>query len=617
MVLQRETAVRIWGWAAPGEKVTVRFAGETQSAVADGDRHWAIQLSPRKAGGPYDMDISGINHIALHNVYVGEVWVCGGQSNMDITMERVKEKYPEVIARADNPYIRQFRVPLHYDFNRPQDDLPSGRWEAATPASLLNFSAVAYFFAKELYERYKIPVGLIVNSVGGAPAESWLSVGALRSFPAAAAEAAKFADSAYIDSIASGERAVSNNWYRNIWQKDKGMHDDKPWYDTAYDASGWPSMPVPGYWADQGLPRVNGVVWYRKEIDVPAAMTGVAAKLFLGRIIDRDSVYVNGVFSGTIGYQYPPRRYDLPPGRLRPGRNIIVVRVINSAGRGGFAPDKPYMLTAADQTIDLKGPWQYRLGMESPPLRESTFFQYKPLGLYNGMVAPLLPYTIRGVIWYQGEANTGRPAEYRSVLTSLIADWRGHWGEGDFPFLYVQLPNFMPAKEQPSESNWAALRESQREVLSVPNTAMAVTIDVGEWNDLHPLDKQDVGHRLGLAAEGVVYGRKNFVYSGPLYQSMKVSGNKARIHFTETSGGLIAKGGGELKGFAIAGADHKFVWAKAVIEGKTVVVWNDQVPNPVVVRYAWADNPRGANLYNKFFYDTDGLPASPFEGRVK
>jgi sialate O-acetylesterase len=291
--------------------------------------------------------------------------------------------------------------------------------------------------------------------------------------------------------------------------------------------------------------------------------------------------------------------------------------VINSAGRGGFAPDKPYSILAAGQTLDLKGPWQYRLGAKSGPLRESTFFQYKPLGLYNGMVAPLLPYTIRGVIWYQGEANTGNPGQYRSLLTSLIADWRRHWGEGNFPFLYVQLPNFMPAKDQPSESNWAALREAQREVLSVPGTGMAVAIDVGEWNDLHPLDKEDVGRRLGLAAEGIVYGRKNFVYSGPMYESMKVSGNRVRIRFTHVDGGLIVKGGGELRGFAVAGADHKFVWAKAVIEGKEVVVWSDAVPQPVAVRYAWADNPQGANLANKFFYETDGLPASPFEGKAR
>ena len=617
MVIQRETPVRIWGWAGPGEKVTVRFDGQVLSTTADGNRHWEVLLSPHRSGGPFNLDIDGINHIGLRNVLVGDVWVCSGQSNMELTMERVKEKYPEVIAHSENSFIRQFHLPLRYDFNHPHDDLSSGRWEQAGPATVLSFSAVAYFFARELYERNKVPVGLINNATGGAPAEAWLSAEALRAFPEAEAEAAKVADSSYVDSIVAGERATDRAWYQRIWQGDKGLHEDKLWYDPGYDASGWSSMTVPGYWADQGLPGVNGVVWFRREIDVPAAMTGVPAKLLLGRIIDRDSVYVNGVFSGTIGYQYPPRRYELPAGRLKPGKNIIVIRVINSGGRGGFAPDKPYRLMAAGDSIDLKGSWQYRLGATAGPLAPTTFFQYKPLGLFNGMVAPLLPYTIKGVIWYQGEANTGKAGEYRRVFSSLIADWRRHWGEGDFPFLYVQLPNFMEAREQPSESQWAELREAQREVLSVPRTGMAVAIDIGEWNDLHPLDKEDVGKRLALAVMGVAFGRKNMVTSGPLYHSMKVAGNKVHIQFTEVSGGLIVKGGGELHGFAIAGADHKFVWAKAVITGNEVVVWSDEVPHPVVVRYAWADNPQGANLYNGNFYGKDGLPASPFEGRVR
>jgi sialate O-acetylesterase len=617
MVIQRETPVRIWGWAGPGEKVTVRFDGKATSTITGENQRWEVMLDPHAPGGPYNLDIDGINHIGLRNVLVGDVWVCSGQSNMELTMERVKEKYPEVVARSENSLIRQYRLPLAYDFNRPHDDLSSGRWEAVSPASVLSFSAVAYFFARELYGRNKVPVGLITNAVGGAPAEAWLSASALKAFPEADAEAAKVAHPSFIDSVTASERAADIAWYHRIWELDKGMHDQRSWYDTSYDASGWSSMSIPGYWADQGMPPVNGVVWFRREIEAPAAMAGVPAKLLLGRIIDRDSVYVNGIFSGTIGYQYPPRRYELPAGRLRAGKNIIVVRVINSEGRGGFAPDKPYRLIAGGDTIDLKGSWQYRLGAVAGALAPTTFFQYKPLGLYNGMIAPLLPYVIKGVIWYQGEANTGHAETYRRIFSSMITDWRRHWGQADFPFLYVQLPNFMEAKDSPTESKWAELREAQRETLSVPNTAMAVTIDVGEWNDLHPLNKADVGKRLALAAEALAYGRKNFVWCGPLYQSMKVAGNRVRLRFTEVSGGLVARGGGELHGFALAGADNKFVWARARIDGKDVIVWSDQIAHPVAVRYAWADNPAGANLYNRFFYESDGLPASPFEGRVR
>ena len=615
MVLQRDVPIRIWGWASPGQTVTVRFNGETGNTVTNADGRWALILSPRKAGGPYNMDIDAINHIGLKNVYVGEVWVCSGQSNMELPMERVKERYPEVIAHADNPMIRQFHLPLRYDFNNPHDDVSGGRWEGATPTTVLSFSAVGYFFAKELFERYHVPIGLINNAVGGAGAEAWLSPGALKAFPDYEAVAAHYANPAYRDSITASDKDRDRRWYQQIWETDKGLHDEKPWYDT--DSSGWASIRVPGYWADQGLPGVNGVVWYRKDIDVPAAMTGQPAQLLLGCIVDRDSVYVNGVYSGTTGYQYPPRQYTLPAGLLRPGRNSIVVRVINSAGRGGFVPEKPYSLTAAGQTIDLKGEWKYRLGATAPPLAGQTFFQYQPLGLFNGMVAPILPYTIRGVIWYQGEANTWKPQEYRTLFPAMIGDWRRHWGEGDFPFLYVQLANFMQVKEQPSESHWAELREAQRLTLAVPHTGMAVATDLGEWNDIHPLNKEDVGKRLALQAEKIVYGRKDFIYSGPLYRSMKVKGNKVYIRFTEVEKGLIVKGGGELKGFAIAGADHVFVWARAEISGDAVVVWSDKVDHPVEVRYAWADNPQGANLYNRDFLYHEGLPASPFSATVE
>jgi sialate O-acetylesterase len=617
MVLQRDVPLRIWGWAAPGQTVTVRFNGETGSTITNAGGRWMVILSPRKAGGPYNMEIDAINHIALRNIYVGEVWVCSGQSNMEIPMERVKEKYPEVIAHSENPMIRQFHVPLRYDFNEPHYDVSGGHWEGANPATVPGFSAVGYFFAKELFERYHVPVGLIFNAVGGAGAEAWLSPEALKAYPGYAAVAARYADAAYRDSIAASDRAADSGWYRRIWETDKGLHSGKPWYDPSVsDDAGWAPIRVPGYWADQGLPGVNGVVWYRKDIDVPAAMAGQPAKLLLGRIVDRDSVYVNGVFSGTIGYQYPPRRYELPAGLLLAGKNSIVVRVFNSAGRGGFVPDKSYSLTAAGQTIDLSGEWKYRLGATAARLAMPTFFQYQPLGLFNGMIAPILPYIIRGVIWYQGETNTGKAQEYRTLFPAMISDWRRHWGEGDFPFLFVQLPNFMPVKDQPAESHWAELREAQRLTLAVPHTGMAVAIDLGEWNDLHPLDKEDVGQRLALQAEKIVYGRKDFIYSGPLYRSMKVKGNRATIRFAEVEKGLIAKGGGELKGFAIAGADHVFVWARAEISGDDVIVWSDTVEHPVTVRYAWADNPQGANLYNRDLLYHDGLPASPFEATI-
>jgi len=341
-------------------------------------------------------------------------------------------------------------------------------------------------------------------------------------------------------------------------------------------------------------------------------MTGKPAKLFMGRIVDADFVYVNGTLVGSISYQYPPRRYEVPAGLLKPGKNIIVVKVVNTAGKGGFVPDKPYFLTAGGEKIDLRGDWNYQVGQVFQPGRGGggggISMQNEPTGLYNTMIAPMIDYPIKGILWYQGEANSGQPEKYKVLLPALIRDWRNKWKEGDIPFIFAQLPNFMEVNYSPSESQWAELRESQLLSLSVPNTGMAVAIDAGEWNDIHPLNKKDVGERLALAAEKLAYGDASLVYSGPIFQSAQVEGNKIILHFSNVGGGLIAKGDSVLNYFSIAGADKRYVWAKAVIDGDRVIVWSDEVSQPVSVRYAWADNPEGANLYNK-----EGLPASPFE----
>jgi sialate O-acetylesterase len=608
MVLQRDDSAKIWGWAAADEKVTITFNGKTYSDTTGKDGKWAVKLSELKAGGPYDMEINGSNRISLKDILIGEVWVCSGQSNMDLPMARVEERYADVIANSNNPAIRRFFVSRRYDFNTPQEDLESGSWESANPESVLRFTATGYFFAKALYEKYSVPIGLIHASVGGSPAEAWLSKDALKEFPAHFETAEKFKDSNYLNQIAKKDKAVSDAWYSLLQQRDKGLADgQKPWFDPTYDASDWATMNVPGYWANGPLGHVNGVVWFRKEIDVPASMTGKPARLLLGRVVDSDTTYVNGKFVGSVSYQYPPRKYDIPENLLKAGKNIILVRVVNNSGRGGFIPDKPYQLSAAGRTIDLKGPWQYKLAATMEPLPPKTFIEWQPLGLYNGMIAPLLNYNIKGVIWYQGESNTGRPREYQKLFPALIADWRQKWNQGNFPFLYVQLANYMQVKDQPSESNWAELREAQLKTLTVPNTAMAVATDIGEWNDVHPLNKEDVGKRLALGAQKVAYGDETVVYSGPIYQSMKIEGNKIILAFTHIGSGLVSQGGSELKHFAIAGADENFTWAKAKIEGDKVIVWNDDLTNPAAVRYAWADNPESANLYNK-----EGLPASSF-----
>ncbi len=622
MVLQRDTKINIWGWASPGEKVTVKFIGKIFHAATDRNGNWKAVLPPVKAGGPYTMEITGKNTITIKDILLGDVWFCSGQSNMVLNMERVKEKYPDDIASANFPEIRNFFVPTASDVVSTHDDLPQGKWVSASPENVLNFGAVTFFFARSIYNEYKIPIGIINSSVGGTPIEAWISKDGFKEFPQVINRIENFKDTAFINPVlrsAAKKTGSAQAASGNTGMKDRGMIGSETWYDPAYIPEGWHNFWLPGYLDDQGVRGLDGIIWFRKEINIPGSMCDKPAKLFLGRIVDADEVYVNGVLSGSVSYQYPPRRYNLPAGLLKPGKNFIVVRLTNYSGKGGFVPDKPYWLVAGDDSIDLRGEWLYKVGQVFRPADPGTMpdkpalvMQNEPTGLYNTLVAPVINYRIKGILWYQGEANTGRPGEYQKLLSALINDWRNKWQEGMIPFLYVQLPNFMEVQYLPSESNWTELRFAQLKSLSVPNTAMAVTIDAGEWNDIHPLEKKVVGERLALAARKLAYGDENVVYSGPIYKSLIKEGNRILIDFDHTGSGLIVEGGGDLNYFAVAGADKKFVWADAVIENNRVVVWSDDIPDPVWVRYAWADNPEGASLYNM-----EGLPASPFEGTIE
>jgi sialate O-acetylesterase len=608
MVLQRNADVRIWGWSSPNEEITVSFMDSLYTAKANDNGEWAIQLSELEAGGPCTMQIRGSNTIVVDDILIGDVWICSGQSNMKLPMERVRTLYETEIENSENRCIRYFEVPEKYDFNTPLKDVAQEEWLSAGPLNTLKFSAVSYFFALELYKKHRVPIGMINASLGGSPIEAWISEDVLKSFPGHYKELQRFKDSSLIKQVEAKDKIRIDSWYARLGKADEGYKNaSQPWYDPGLKTTDWKLMKVPGYWAGDTAGNINGVVWFRKDISVPAAMTGRPAKLVLGRIVDADSVFVNGVFVGTTAYQWPPRRYDIPQGLLKEGENTIVVRVISNTGKGGFVEDKSYELVAGSQSIDLKDDWKYRIGARMEPLENRTSIARKPAGLYNAMISPLTNYAAKGIIWYQGESNTGRPGEYAALLQALINNWREKWKRGSLPFIYVQLPNYMKPCREPCESNWALLREAQLAALTLPNTGMAVTIDIGDWNDVHPLNKKDVGYRLALWAHKLAYSDSNIVYSGPLFRSMKIRNNKAILTFSNTGSGLAVKRGGALKNFAVAGADRKFVWAEARIENNRVVVWSDKVQKPVAVRYAWADNPEGAILCNK-----EGLPASPF-----
>jgi sialate O-acetylesterase len=611
-VLQQGVKVPIWGTATPGEGVTVAFAGQTVSTTADASGKWLVRLAPLTTGEPRTLTVSGRNQIVLTNILVGEVWICSGQSNMERQLgpragQQAIIDWKKEAAAANYPEIRQFLVAQSKPFT-PTATV-SGSWVVCSPETVTNFTAVGYFFGRDLYQARHVPIGLIHSSWGGTVAEAWMSEAGLSQLPDFAESLAQMKQ--LIADPAEAERrtkARQNVWYARV---DTGLRTNPPWSAADLDTSSWKTMKLPTYWENAGYPNFDGLFWFRRTFDLPENWDGSDGELHLGAVDDNDTTWVNGVEVGaTMGYTVP-RIYRVPGSGLKPTNNVIAVRVLDTGGNGGLwgGPDPMMRLlvNTGGQTngIPLTGEWLCRQGVSLTdvgwPPTDYTQSPNAPTVIYNGMIAPLLPYAMRGVIWYQGESNVGREQQYRTLFPAMIADWRRAWGEGDFPFLFVQIA--------PYRGNTPGLREAQFLTLQKsPNTAMAVITDEGDANDIHPPHKQPVGARLALAARALAYG-EHIEYSGPLYQSMKIKGNRVILNFTHIGGGLVAKGG-KLKGFVLAGADGKFVPARAEIHGRTVVVTSDQVARPVAVRYGWANVPE-VNLFNQ-----DGLPASPFQSDV-
>ena len=608
MVLQRNKDVPVWGWANKGEKVTVVFNGQKVVAKADQSGKWLVKLKPMKEGGPLEMTVKGKNTIIFKDILIGEVWVCSGQSNMSFKFSDAQNA-SEDIATADYPSIRCFTVPSKFTA-RPLSDLGGGDWKICSLATVGRFTAVGYFFARELFKSMNVPVGFIQTSWGGTNAETWMSPEAIQVDPDFKSKLAEL-NSVNLDSVIAGLDAQKKEWTLNMETNEPGKKEH--WELPETNVSSWKEMKLPTFWENAGLKGLDGVVWFRKDIELTKAEAEAGMTLNLGPVDDGDDTYVNGMLVGQLNYLtansgITARVYKVDAKLLKEGINTIVIRVMDKAGQGGFgAKPENFYADVAGIRKSLVGNWIYRIGFQGVALAYSGPNIY-PTTLYNSMINALIPYAIQGVVWYQGENNASRAYQYRSLFPSLITDWRTHWGQGDFPFLFVQLANYQPAKKQPGESTWAELREAQTMTLSnTPNTGMALAIDLGEANDIHPKNKQDVGFRLSMAARKVAY-HQELVYSGPTYDTMKIDNGKISISFNNNGSGLITKDKyNYVKGFAIAGDDKKFYWAKAVIDGNTVTVYSDQVPNPVAVRYAWADNPEDANLYNK-----ENLPAVPF-----
>src|SRR6266850_2369670 len=509
MVVQQGRKARVWGTAQPGESVTVTIAGRTARTLANGQGHWQIFLGPSKAGGPFVLTIAGSNTLTFRNVLVGDVWICSGQSNMEFPLVNATGG-AEAMAQANYPEIHLFTVQKNTAAS-PLDDV-RGHWVVTTPEEAGQFSAVGYFFGRELYQRLKIPLGLIHTSWGGTPAEAWTSHESLASVPELKPILDRYQKSLQTlpQRREDYERALAE-WDRKNLYEDPGNQGETLGYaDPALDTSDWTPMNLPQFFETAGL-VIDGAVWFRKEIELPASWAGQDLSLNLTAIDDFDISYFNGTLVGATGNETPnshlvPRRYNVPGSLVHAGRNVIAVRVFDRAGEGGFGRADLMSLApvGAKETgpISLAGPWNYKveLALEpkkpdygSRPQLAGPTNQNSPSVLYNAMIAPLKPYAIRGAIWYQGESNAGRAYQYRTLFPTMIRDWRAAWDQGDFPFYFVQLANWHAAAGDPGESDWAELREAQTMTLRVPQTGMAVIIDIGDANDIHPRDKLDVG----------------------------------------------------------------------------------------------------------------------------
>jgi sialate O-acetylesterase len=608
LVLQRDQPLPLWGYAAAGESVTVRLNGaivNNGAVIADQHGRWQLTLPPQQAGGPHLLEFQGQNQLKVQDVYFGDVFVASGQSNMELTMARLEEAYPADLQSADYPLIRQFNVPQRYDFKAVQQDFSSGQWLVASPSTIQHFSALAFYFARDLQAHSKAPIGIYNAALGGSPVESWLDESTLRQFPDAYQLAQIYKSDRLIRDIEAADQAKNTRWYGDLHQNDAGLHAKTPWYSPALDDSVWADFTVPGFRQD----AFTGVWWLRKTVNLTAEQAAQARILRLGSIVDAEEVYVNGSQIGNTTYMYPPRRYALPQGLLKAGDNLIAVRVTVTNGaqnRGGFIPDKPYWLGTDTNKIDLTGNWKMQTSATAKALPMDAFIRWKPLGLYNAMIAPLQTLPVKAVLWYQGESNVGAYPHYEQRFRAMIRQWRAQWQQPELPVLYVQLANYLPKQPKPQQSSWAGLREAQTALLTEPKTAMVVAIDTGEWNDIHPVDKRTLGSRMALAARAVVYGEK-VEYRGPVLHRLQAQGTSLLLSFHHTEHGLVVKPG---KAFAIAGADGQFVWADVSLEDGQIRLSHPQIPAPTQVRYGHADNP-DAVLYN-----SAGLPASPFSARL-
>ncbi|MGN7204079.1 sialate O-acetylesterase [Pedobacter sp. SAFR-022] len=605
MILQRTKPIPVWGSAKAGERITIEFGGQRYHTITGRDGKWRVQMAAMNAGGPYVMSVFGEEStqeaLTFKDILIGDVWIASGQSNMEWQVSQSQNAGQE-IKNANYPAIRFFNVP-HAKQVVPQDTLAGGSWVSMDTAGVKTASAVAYFFARSLHGDLKVPIGIVQSTWGGTPVEAWTSRPKLLESPITKSRVMTN------DSITAAHFVKDSldllKFWDIVYKADTSIVSSVT--GMAYNDSRWRTIEMPATLKDMNMPGYEGIVWLRRELAVGADIPGaVDLSIELGHPEMNYSVYINGrEIAKTEWNANLSHKYNIPSGLLKKGRNVVAVRMAFLWGGGGFNPASDGMYVSAGNTrFSLAGTWKFMTDMEASLPTIKNYHRY-PSYLYNAMINPIVSYGAKGFLWYQGEDNASAPDEYRSLFPMMIRDWRERWGQGYLPFLYVQLANYMKRQEMPAESDWAKLREAQTMTLSEPNTGMAVIIDVGAADDIHPKNKQEVGRRLALLAKKQVY-QQNIQAQSPVYKNHQIEGQRLRVTFEETGKGLKTSDGKEVKGFAIAGSDGKFHWAEASIQGNNVIVSAPGVANPVAVRYAWADNP-ACNLVN-----SAGLPAVPF-----
>ena len=635
MVLQRGKAIPVWGKAEPGETVTVCFNKKEFTTTADADGNWRVDLPKMKAGGPYELSI---NDLELKDILIGDVWLCSGQSNIDVHIERVYPQYVQEVDSYENPKIRLFRVQNDTDTHGVKDDIrpTSINWKPLNKQNAWPFSAVGYFLGKRMYEKTGVPQGIIVNSWGGTPIEAWISADSLQQdYPMLLKKTAIYQNDEYVRTQMRANAEASRQWSDMLDKSDSVSsfilpeYDDAAWKEINQNSWQW---------------RGSGSVWLRQHIYIDNVHARKPARLLLGTLFDQDVTYLNGKEIGHTYYQYPPRRYDIPEGLLREGDNVITVRFINKFGAVHFIPEKPYLIAFGDDRcsqnplpediIPLSDTWKMQVGVEMPSCPSSDVsLQNLPTTLYNAVLHPLAPYAISGVVWYQGESNTGNPAPYADYLKKLIGCWRDRWQDQQMPFVIVQLANYdgrqqtgfprpIVYQSDPVNSGWAQLREAQRLVAKGdPYAELAVINDLGETVDIHPLRKKEVAGRIAQCFDRLVYKEKvNLSPEVVSVEKLGVRSQETGVRSQETGDRRLVLTldqpvqSGDLYEFEVAGEDGKFYNVDATGQGNTITILlspDSCLLTPRIIRYAWKDNPIKANVRS-----LTGLPMSSFELKV-